>query len=139
MVSAMALSACAPRIDNRGNQVHPEDVAAIEPGKWTRNQVLDRLGSPSSEGTFGEDTWYYIFERTETTAFLAPEVKERKVIEIQFDKAGVVKKVETLDKTNAKSVSLAPGETPTAGNSLNFIQQMLTNVGRFNKGKDTKK
>lgn len=133
LIGAVALGACAPRVDNRGNQVHAEDLASIEAGNSTRGEVLDRLGSPSSQGNFGVETWYYIFERTETTAFLAPEIKERQVVAIEFDETGVVKKVDTLDESQAEKVELAPGETPTAGNSLNFIQQMLSNFGRFNK------
>lgn len=133
LIGAMALGACAPRVDTRGNQIHPEDITAIQPGETTRNQILDQLGSPSSQGNFGTETWYYISEVTETTAFLAPEVVGRQVIGIEFDEAGVVSSVKTYDETNGEVVELAPGETPTAGNKLNFIQQMLSNLGRFNK------
>ena len=135
LVGSLALAACAPRVDNRGNQVHPEDVAAIEVGQSTRNQVLELLGSPSSEGNFGAATWYYISERTETLAFLAPELKERTVIAIEFDANDVVTKVETTDESHAEVVQPASGETPTAGNSLNFFQQIIGNLGRFNKDK----
>jgi len=133
LMGIIALGACAPRVDTRGNQVHAEDVAAIQPGESTRSQVLDRLGSPSSQGKFGAETWYYISELTETTAFLAPEVKDRQVLVIQFDEAGVVTTVNTLDESNGEIVDPAPGETPTAGNSLNFFEQVLSNLGRFNK------
>lgn len=133
LLGAVALGACAPRVDNRGNQVHEEDLKAIEVGQSTRGQVLDRLGSPSSQGNFGVETWYYISERTETLAFLAPEVKERQVLMIQFDEAGTVTNIDAVDEAQGEIVELAPGETPTAGNSLNFIQQMLSNLGRFNK------
>jgi len=128
-----ALGACAPRVDTRGNQVHPEDIAAIQPGQTTRNHVLDRLGSPASQGNVGAETWNYISERTETNAFLAPEIKERSILVLEFDEAGVVKTVNTVDETNGEVVEPAPGKTPTAGNSVNFIQQILSNLGRFNK------
>ena len=135
LLSTIALGACAPRVDNRGNQIHPEDVAIIEPGKTSRNEVLDTLGSPSSQGKFGAETWYYISERTETTAFLAPEIKERQILAIEFDEAGIVSKIDALDETQGEIVEPAPGETPTAGNSVGFVQQMLSNLGRFNKKK----
>lgn len=135
LIGALALGACAPRVDTRGNQVHPEDIATIKPGETTRNELLDVLGSPSSQGNFGAETWYYISEITETTAFLAPEVVNRQVIGIEFDEAGVVAAVRTYDETNGEVVELSPGETPTAGNKLNFIQQMISNLGRFNKEK----
>lgn len=131
-VGMLALGACAPRIDTRGNQVHVEDITTIKVGQSTRNQIMERFGAPSSRGHFGIETWYYISEVTETTAFFAPEIKERQIIAIEFDAAGVVASIKTLDKANAETVELAPGETPTAGNSLNFIEQILSNLGRFN-------
>ncbi|HEY9164397.1 MAG TPA: outer membrane protein assembly factor BamE [Magnetovibrio sp.] len=133
LIGVMTLGACAPRVDTRGNQLHPEDIPNVHAGETTRNQVLDLFGSPSSQGEFGTETWYYISETTETTAFLAPEVISRQVLAIEFDEAGVVSSVKQYDETNGEVVELAPGETPTAGNKLNFIQQMLSNLGRFNK------
>lgn len=132
-LGVMAMGACAPRVDSRGNHIHPEDIAAIEPGQSTRSTVLDSFGSPSSESGFGTETWYYISEQTETTAFMAPEITERQIVAIEFDEAGVVSKVNTVDQTAGEVVEPAPGETPTAGNSLNFIEQIMSNLGRFNK------
>lgn len=137
LAALIGLGACAPRVDTRGNALHPEALAEIKPGEDTRNAVLDKLGSPSSQSTFGGETWYYISEVTETTAFLAPEIKDRQVVVVKFDEAGVVSTVETLDETQAETVELAPGETPTAGNSLTFFEQLIHNVGRFN-AKDAK-
>lgn len=135
LAASLALGACAPRLDTRGNQVSLEDVATIEPGSHTRRNVMEKLGSPSSTSSFGVEAWYYISERTETTAFLAPEVLDRQVVVIQFDLGGIVTKVETVDTQQAEVVEPAPGETPTAGNQLTFIQQMISNLGRFNKKK----
>ena len=134
-LTLVTLGACAPRLDTRGNQVLLEDVATIEPGTHTRRNVMEKLGSPSSTSPFGVETWYYISERTETTAFLAPEIMDRQVVVIQFDVSGVVTKVNTIDTEQAELVEPVPGETPTAGNSLTFFQQMISNLGRFNKNK----
>ena len=131
----VSAGACAPRVDNHGNQVLPEDVATIAPGEATRSTVLDRLGSPSSQSLFPPETWIYYSETTETTAFLAPEIANRQVVRIIFDEAGVVSDVQTLDETAAEEVQPAEGKTPTAGNSLGLIEQLLSNLGRFNKKK----
>jgi len=133
IAAAALLSACSPRVDTRGNQVHEEDLSAIQPGQSTKSQVLDQLGSPSNQGTFGKETWFYVSEQTETLAFLAPKVTARQVVVIQFDEAGVVSTVDTLDETAGEVVEPAAGATPTAGNKLNFFEQMLSNLGRFNK------
>jgi len=130
---SLALGACAPRIDMRGNAVRMDDVATITPGTHSRSNVLDKLGSPSSRSEFGVETWYYISKRTETVAFLAPKVVKRQVVVIKFDPHGIVSSVKTLDPKQAQKVVLAKGETPTAGNSLTFLEQFISNLGRFNK------
>lgn len=126
-------TACAPRVNVHGNAVHLEDIATIEPGVHTRDHVLNKLGSPSSSDPYDDSAWYYISERTETTAFFAPEIVERQVVAIIFDEHGVVKSVDVYDKNSAEVVDPVDRKTPTAGNSLGVIEQMLSNLGRFNK------
>jgi outer membrane protein assembly factor BamE (lipoprotein component of BamABCDE complex) len=133
MVALFAATACAPRVDTRGNAVLIDDVAKLEPGTHTRDHVLNALGSPSSSATFGNDVWYYISERTETTAFFAPEVIERQVVVIKFDEHSVIQTVDVLDEQNAENVEPTDRTTPTAGNTLGMIEQLLSNIGRFNK------
>ncbi|HEY9080819.1 outer membrane protein assembly factor BamE [Magnetovibrio sp.] len=130
-----ATTACSPRVDTRGNAIHMDDIAAVEPGVFTQDHVLSKLGSPSSTANFGNDVWYYISERTETLAFLAPEVIDRQIVAIVFDEHGVVKSVDVFDKNSAELVEPVDRVTPTAGNSLGMIEQFLSNLGRFNKKK----
>ncbi|MFC1672769.1 outer membrane protein assembly factor BamE [Pseudomonadota bacterium] len=135
VVGALTLGACAPRVDARGNEIHPEQVEQVEVGVYTRANVMDTLGSPSAQSTFGEETWYYISEVTETTAFLAPELRQRRVVVVKFNPSGLVSAIDTVDENSAEVVQPADGATPTAGNSLGFFEQMLANIGRFNKKK----
>lgn len=130
--SLVSLSACAPRVAVRGNIVHPKAVSTIKVGTSTQNDVIRRLGSPSNTSAFGKKTWYYISERTETLAFLAPKVMNRQVIMIQFAKNGVVSSVKTINSTKAASVIPAAGKTPTSGKSLGLFDQLFSNLGRFN-------
>ncbi|MBF0248372.1 MAG: outer membrane protein assembly factor BamE [Alphaproteobacteria bacterium] len=124
---------CAPRVDNRGNNVDLDLVNQIEPGKVTRDQVLAKLGSPSNVTRLGTENWYYISENTETTAFLAPELTKRQIVQIRFNEHGVVEDVALLDQGASEPVEPVDRKTPTAGNTLGMIEQMLSNIGRFNK------
>jgi outer membrane protein assembly factor BamE (lipoprotein component of BamABCDE complex) len=133
---ALLATACAPRIATHGNLPDPEKLAEIVPGKISRDEVAEILGSPSSIAAFNEETWYYISERMETTAFLAPDVTERKIIVIRFDKKGVVSSVENLGLGDGRNVELVDRTTPTAGNEMNIFQQMMGNMGRFNSKTD---
>jgi outer membrane protein assembly factor BamE (lipoprotein component of BamABCDE complex) len=138
LVVAAALAACAPMIDTRGNMPPPEVVSTIQPGVTTRTQVSQLLGSPSSVGTFNDRTWYYIGRKTETIAFLSPEVTEQQVLVIKFDEAGVVQDFEKRGMETAREVAMNDRETPTAGHSLGFFEQLFGNIGRFSGKKDDK-
>ena len=132
---ALAVVACSPRIDSRGNLPDPDKLAEIKPGKHSRNDVAEILGSPSSIAVFDQETWYYISKRTETVAFFEAEVAERQVVIVHFDKKGVVTGVETLGLERSHAVEPVERETPTAGAEMTIMQQLLGNMGRFNKPK----
>ena len=132
-VVVLALSACESRLDTRGNLLDPELVVEITPGEQNRDEVAAILGSPSSITPFGSDTWYYISQRTETFAFLAPKVTERKILVVKFDKDGKVAKVNTVGLEAGQVINPIQRKTMTHGNKMTIIEQMVGNLGRFKK------
>jgi outer membrane protein assembly factor BamE (lipoprotein component of BamABCDE complex) len=129
--AAVALSACGNTVQVRGNTPDPEDVAAIQPGLLSRQDVVDLLGSPSTVSTFEDRRWYYIGQKTQEVAFLKPEVLDRNVLVITFDDAGLVEGTETYSLADAQEVRPIERETPTEGRDLTLLQQLIGNVGRF--------
>ena len=130
-VVVLALSACESRLDTRGNLLDPELVVEITPGEQNRDEVVAILGSPSSITPFGSDTWYYISQRTETFAFLAPKVTERKILVVKFDKDGKVAKVDTVGLEAGQVINPIQRKTMTHGNKMTVIEQLVGNLGRF--------
>jgi outer membrane protein assembly factor BamE (lipoprotein component of BamABCDE complex) len=129
-----ALNACTPEKDVHGVLPDKELVAEIKPGQTRQEDVTRILGTPSATATFDKETWYYIGERTETVAFFKPSVLEHKVIVVRFDKQGTVEDVQQVDaKKDGKDVTPVARETPTKGKELTVLQQLIGNVGRFNK------
>lgn len=133
LVVLSALSACTPIVNVHGQQPDPDALAEIEPGSSTRRDVEQSLGTPSTAGVFRENVWYYMSERTERTAFLDPELIERKIVAVVFDGDGVVEDIVTYTENDRQEVSLVSRVTPTAGNELSLIQQLFGNVGRFSQ------
>ena len=133
LVVTLGSAACSARVDTRGNLPDPDVAAQITPGEHNRNAVIDLLGSPSTTAVFEEEVWYYISQRTETLAFLAPKVVERQVLIVRFDRRGIVTAVEALGLDDARTIEHVERTTPTAGNELTFIDQLVGNFGRFNK------
>ncbi len=129
----LALSACSPKVAT-GGYVHDGDIKdQVIIGQTTKDQVKEKLGSPSAQSSFGDEAWYYITDRHETVAFLKPETVQEDVVRIEFDMAGVVSKVETYNKNDGKEFAIATQTTPTEGHTLGFFEQILGNIGRFNK------
>ncbi len=131
LVAGPLATACAPRIDTRGNRPDPDALAEVRLGEYTRDDIMDILGSPSSTSSFGDRTWYYISKRTETTAFLAPEEAERSVVAIHFNDRGRVESIETLGLEDGNRIRVVERETPTSGHELTLIEQLFGNIGRF--------
>ncbi len=130
----IGLAACTvSRLDVRGDSIDPDKLAKIKVGQQTRADVAEILGSPSSVAAFDSETWYYISKRTETTAFFEPELKDRKVVVLRFDKKGLVSDIKTLDQADGSNIVPVKRETPTVGNKLGFLEQLIGNLGRFTK------
>lgn len=138
VVSAVILSSCSPKVENRGYVKQVDWKDAVKVGQTTKQEVLDQFGSPSAKSTFGPETWYYVSSRKESVGFLKPEIVEQETADITFDYAGVVRDVHIYNKDDGRKIDLVKRTTPTEGHSLSFIDQTLGNLGRFNKpGNDT--
>jgi len=131
-VAALLLAGCTPVIDTRGHVPEPEAVEKVSVGRTTRNDVQKALGSPSTIGTFQNNVWYYIGEKTKTVAFFQPEVLERRIIAVVFDERGTVSDVVSYTEADGKPVEIVSRISPTAGQKLTILQQFFGNLGRFN-------
>ncbi len=128
---ALAVVACSPVIEQRGNMLEDYQISEIKAGQHTRSDVLRLLGSPTTQSTFNPDKWYYMGQQTEKRGILDREVKAERITIVEFDKEGVVSYIGDADG-HRLDVPIAKSQTPTHGNELTFMQQLLGNVGRFN-------
>lgn len=133
-LSCAAMTACTPTQATRGNIVEDYRIAEIVPGVSTRTSVLQSLGSPSTQAPFDENIWYYIGQKTEKSGIFDPKVVDKKIVVVAFNNEGVV---QAIDKVNADQIDVphVRRKTPTSGNEITVMQQLLGNVGRFNKEK----
>ncbi len=129
----ITLSACVPNVDQRGNLPEADKLAEIHPGTTTKDQVTKILGTPSSTGIFDDKRWYYISRRTKQVAFLDPDVLDQQVYIVNFNGQGVVQSVDHRGMRDGREIAMAPGATPAPGRELTFIEQILGNIGRFNR------
>jgi len=138
MVIFIMLQSCSNKTITTGNLPDPDLVANIEVGQVSKNEVLELLGSPSTKATFNDNDWYYVSEKTSTRAFFNPEVINRKVLIIQFDKREIVKKITQLSLKDGEKIKMVDRITPTAGKEITILKQIFGNVGRFENSKEQK-
>jgi len=129
----IGIAACSPRLDTRGYQFDPDTLSQIVPGTHTRDDVTEILGSPSSTALLDSEVWYYIGNQTETFAFFEPKVTERQVVTINFDSNGVVSTIDAFGLERSRKFDFVERETPTTGSQITLLDQLLGNLGRFNK------
>ena len=133
LAAALLLGACVASVDQRGNLPEAEKLAKIQPGTTTREDVTKILGTPSSIGVFDDKNWYYISRKTKQIAFFDPDVLDQQVYIVNFDRNGVVRTVDHKELKDGQDIEPAPGATPAPGRELTFVEQVIGNVGRFNK------
>jgi outer membrane protein assembly factor BamE (lipoprotein component of BamABCDE complex) len=137
LIGSLALGACVAQVSNHGYRLDEAALAQIAPGRTTRNEVLQLLGSPSALTTFDSSNWYYVSQRTERMSFYQEEVVNRDVVSITFDEADTVTQVNRHGLERSHEVSLVERETPTAGSELTALEQFIGNIGRFNAPVDS--
>ena len=128
---ALGAGGCTPVVSQHGNMVQNYQVEQVEAGKSTRSDVLRILGSPTTQSTFNPDVWYYIGQETEKYGILDQEITEERILVVMFDKDGVVETIAPYEGER-QDIPYARGKTPTHGNELTIMQQLLGNLGRFN-------
>ena len=130
VLAALAVAGCTATENRRGYLETPGMLDAIRVGVDTKSSLQAALGSPSTLGTFSDNTWYYISTTQEDLLFFQPEEIDRKVVAVNFGPGEVVQSVQAYGPGEAVEVSFSRSETPARGRELSFIQQIFGNIGR---------
>ena len=124
------IGACSPTTAQRGNMVQDFQLVAVQPGVSTRSDVLRNMGSPTTKAPFNENVWYYIGQTTEKHGILDPEVVDERVVVIVFDDNDTIVQAGELDRERI-DLPIDRDKTPTYGNEMTALQQLLGNLGKF--------
>jgi outer membrane protein assembly factor BamE (lipoprotein component of BamABCDE complex) len=128
----VVLAGCAATFANHGYAPTDAELEDIVVGVDSRNSVEETIGRPSSTGMLREGGWYYVSSRVKNFAYRRPEVIDRQLVAISFDKRGIVSNVERFTLENGRVITLNRRITKTGIRGISFIRQMLGNIGRVN-------
>ncbi|MEO1569356.1 MAG: outer membrane protein assembly factor BamE [Pseudomonadota bacterium] len=135
IIAALALavsttSACiTPSVDFHGYIPDEAQPSAMEVGVDTRASVLAKLGTPSTDSVFDENTWFYISAQRERFAYYLPKVSSRTITAIRFGEEDVVEEVLLYNADDGEVIDYASAETPTLGRQMTLLEQLLGSVG----------
>lgn len=132
LVVLATLIACTPIAANRGNFLDDYQIKEVLPGVDTKDDVVRKIGSPTTVSPFNDKVWFYLGQKVEKKGVLDPRVVSERIVEVTFAEDGLVKSIQER-KDGRRDVPLVERETPTSGNDYTFIQQVLGNLGKYNK------
>ena len=99
--------------------------------KSNKNDVIQTIGQPHSKSISDEDNWIYI-ERVLTKGEfhkLGQNVlKTNNILILTFDKYGVLKKIDFLDKNSKKKISFSENQTRNDISQKSFVEKFLQSL-----------
>ena len=131
LAASLLVTGCTKAVQVRGNMPDPELVGEIEPGRHSRRDVAQMIGSPSTVSSFQDRKWYYIGQKTSQYAFYKPEVLERSVFVVTFDEQGRVDETLLYTLEDGQEIKPVSRITETQGEEGSILQELLGNLGRF--------
>ena len=137
ILSLTSLTACTPMTATRGNMLEDYQLKEVLAGVDGKDDVVRKIGSPTTVSTFDENTWYYMGQKTQKKGIMDPKVIDEKIVVVTFAAAdGKVLAVKE-QKDGREEIPIVQRTTPVSGNDFTFVQQMLGNVGKFNRQPDS--
>ncbi len=130
-VTAGFAAGCTPTHTVRGNLVQDYQLEEVKKGTDTRTDVLKKLGSPTTKAPFDDNVWYYLGQEMEKKGILDPKVVNERILVVFFNEEGIVDDIQDVDP-NRIELPYSRRKTPTSGNEITVLQQLLGNLGKFN-------
>ena len=125
--TSLTLSGCFTQTLIRGQAVSDETLRDVQVGS-SKEQVELVLGTPTTTATAGGESFYYISQREETTAFLAPRVTEQRVVAIYFDDESRVRDIANYGLQDGKIFDFIKRKTRTGGADFGLLTQIFTDI-----------
>ncbi len=123
------ITSCAGKQIVSGNLPDLQRLSLLEIGKDNKESVSKILGTPSFEGTLGDNSYYYIGTLSSKFAFLKQKVDKQYIIELKFNNQSFLKDVYFYDKSKSIDVAMSDLETTTYGIKKSFFRNLIDNFG----------
>jgi outer membrane protein assembly factor BamE (lipoprotein component of BamABCDE complex) len=130
LASGLALTGCGGFTENfQHGYVLQEGALEQIPIGATQEQVLIVLGTPSTVATVSGETFYYISQRSQRTAFMPQKETDRRVVAVYFDKSRRVQRLANYGLQDGKVFDFVSRTTPTSGVELSYLTYVFKVAG----------
>ncbi|MEW5683314.1 MAG: outer membrane protein assembly factor BamE [Pseudomonadota bacterium] len=130
---AISAASCTTITSHSGYQAIDTNPGDLAIGVDTKSTARQKLGSPSMTSTFDPNIWFYISQVKSRAAFRRPQITQRSVIALAFDReTELLRSRDTLTLKDGKIIAFNGRETPTRGREMTILEQLLGSVGRGN-------
>ena len=103
----------------------PASTLAIR--EWNRLEIA--LGTPTTTAEFSGTVYYYISQtRKQALEFMRSKIIDQRVLAIYFDSHDRVARIAEYGLQDGQLFDFVTATTPTNGEDLNFVQQVLRGV-----------
>lgn len=134
LLSGAVLAGCSPTTQIHGYMPPEADVSRIKPGVDTTATVQEVLGLPAGNGIVRDSAWYYVESTFENYTYHAPRVLDRKVLQVSYDRNGVVTGLKRYGIEDGRIVDLANDTTQTGGQEMGVLEQLFGNILNMDPG-----
>lgn len=132
-VIALAIG-CTPMNRYYGFIPPAEELATLNVGTTTKDDVISLFGPPISERALENNTIYYASSQFRMFGPFEPEEVDRQVLAIDFDSSDRVRNISRYTLDDGRVVVLDRRVTEDGINDVTFLGQLLGSLGRFDAG-----
>ena len=132
-LAVLILEACEPQVHQRGFNSECVNFDDLKVGIDTKETVRQKIGSPSAASSFNNNAWYYVSQLTSQQSFLDMEIKDKKVVVIEFDNNNKIKAIHKNFAGCAQNIKPVERKTKTLGDQDTLWKEIMGNFGNFYK------
>lgn len=130
-----ALVAGCGQIDRFHGFIPPaEEIATLQVGVTSRQDVVALFGAPISERALANNTIYYASSHFRHFGPFAPQIVDRQVLAIDFDASDRLRNITRYTLEDGRVVVLDRRVTEDGINDVTFLSQLFGSFGRLDAG-----
>ena len=135
IVGFAALVAGCAQIDRfQGFTPPAAEIATLQVGATSKEEVITLFGPPISERALENNTIYYASSQFRYFGPFAPRIIDRQILAIDFDAADRVRNIARYTMEDGQIIVLDRRVTEDGINDVTFLSQLFASFGRLDAG-----